>query len=164
MSEIRIMSFNFAPKGWAQCNGQFMQIGQSQALYSLLGTMYGGDGKSTFALPNLQGQVPIHVGKMFPAQGQPGGEAAHTLALSEMPSHSHAANATSATATASNPANSRLLSQSIQSALYANLSNPAVMDAQLIGVGGSSLPHENMQPYLTLNFCISLDGVFPSKN
>src|ERR1700716_2636427 len=95
MSEIKIMSFNFAPKGWALCNGQFLPINQNQALFSLLGTMYGGNGQTTFALPNLQGQVPIHVGSNFNVQGQAGGEPTHTLAVTELATHIHTSNATS---------------------------------------------------------------------
>jgi microcystin-dependent protein len=164
LSEIKIMSFNFAPKGWALCNGQLLPINQNQALFSLLGTMYGGNGQTNFALPNLQGQVPIHIGQQFNVQGQTGGEQAHTLAISELPTHIHSANATSIAATAGNPANNRLLSQSTQAALYSNPSNLTAMNAGTIGNTGGSQPHDNMQPYLVLNFCIALQGVFPSRN
>src|SRR6266705_948707 len=105
MSEIRIMSFNFAPKGWAQCNGQFLPINQNQALFSLLGTMYGGNGQTTFALPDLRGRTPIHVGGQFNVQGQSGGETAHTLTVSEMPTHTHLGQGNNGTANTSDPTN-----------------------------------------------------------
>src|SRR5437588_8892340 len=117
LSEIRIMSFVFPPKGWALCDGQLLPINQNQALFSLLGTTYGGDGRVNFGLPNLQGRVPIHVGSGH-TLGERGGEPAHTLSIAELPTHVHVANATSVAATASNPANTRLLSQSIQAARY----------------------------------------------
>jgi microcystin-dependent protein len=163
LSEIRIFSFGFAPKGWAMCNGQLLPINQNQALFSLLGTTYGGDGRVNFALPNLQGQVPIHVGSGH-TLGQKGGEQAHTLSISELPTHVHSANATSAAATAGNPANTRLLSKSTQAALYANASNLTAMDPSSIGNVGGSQAHLNMQPFLTLTFCIALQGIFPSPN
>src|ERR1043165_7852521 len=112
LSEIRIMSFGFAPKGWALCDGQLLPINQNQALFSLLGTTYGGDGRVNFALPNLQGRTPIHMGSGH-TLGERGGEQAHTLSISELPQHTHVGNATSIQATASNPATNRLLSTSI---------------------------------------------------
>jgi microcystin-dependent protein len=163
LSELRIMSFSYAPKGWAQCNGQLLPINQNQALFSLLGTTFGGNGQTTFGLPDLRGRVPIHQSSGF-IMGQKGGEEFHTVIQSEMPAHNHFVNATSVAATASNPSDTRLLSQSIQSALYANASNFATMDPQAISNVGGSQPHENRQPFLVLNFCIALQGVFPSRN
>jgi len=163
LSEIRIMSFGFAPKGWALCNGQLLPINQNQALFSLLGTTFGGDGRVNFALPDLRGQVPIHVGSGH-TLGEKGGEQAHTLSISELPTHTHTANATSIPATAGNPAANRTLSQSTQAALYANPSNLTPMDPSSIGNVGGSQAHLNMQPFLTLNFSIALQGIFPSPN
>src|SRR5215213_8016475 len=108
LSEIRLMSFNFAPKGWALCNGQLLPINQNQALFSLLGTTYGGDGRVNFALPDLRGKVPIHVGSGF-TLGEKGGEQAHTLSIAELPTHTHVAEATSISATAATPASNLLL-------------------------------------------------------
>src|SRR5438105_13744269 len=108
MSEIKIMSFNFAPKGWAQCNGQTLPINQNQALFSLLGTMYGGNGQTNFALPNLQGEVPIHIGSNFNVQGQTGGEQAHTLSISEIPTHTHVANASNNAGNTTDPTDNLL--------------------------------------------------------
>src|ERR687889_186171 len=155
LSEIRIMSFNYAPKGWAMCNGQLLPINQNQPLFALLGTTYGGNGQTNFALPDLRSDVPIHLGQGF-TLGQKGGEQAHTITISELPTHIHVANATSIEATAGNPNNTRLLAQSKGAALYANPSNFAPMDPSSISNVGGSQPHNNMMPYLTLKFCIAL--------
>lgn len=163
LSEIRIMSFGYAPRGWAQCNGQLLPINQNQALFSLLGTVYGGNGQTNFALPDLRGNVPIHTGSGF-TLGQKGGQQAHTLTMSEMPIHPHIANATSVPADAGNPSSARLLSQSTLAALYTNASNLVAMDPSSISNVGGSQAHINMQPFLTLNFCIALQGIFPSPN
>jgi microcystin-dependent protein len=163
MSEIRIMSFGYAPRGWALCNGQLLPINQNQALFSLLGTTYGGNGQTNFALPDLRGNVPIHVGNGH-TLGEKGGEQAHTVSLSELPTHMHVANATSIPATAGNPANNRLLSQSTLAALYTNASNLTPMDPSSISNVGGSQAHLNMQPFLVLSFCIALQGIFPSPN
>ena len=163
LSEIRIMSFGYAPRGWAMCNGQLLPINQNQALFSLLGTTFGGNGQTNFALPDLRGNVPIHVGQGH-TLGEKGGQQAHTLTLSEMPLHVHVANATSVPATAGNPATNRLLSQSTLAALYTNASNLTAMDASSISSVGGSQAHLNMQPFLVLNFCIALQGIFPSPN
>ena len=162
LSEIRIFSFGFAPKGWALCNGQLLPINQNQALFSLLGTTYGGDGRVNFGLPNLQGRVPIHEGSGH-TLGERGGEQGHTLTISELPTHTHVANAVNAAATASNPNNTRLLSNSIQAALYAPAGNLVAMDPRTIGNVGGSQAHLNMQPFLVLNFSIALQGIFPSQ-
>ena len=163
MGEIRIMSFNYAPMGWAMCNGQFLPINQNQALFSLLGTTFGGNGQTTFALPDLRARVPIHVGGGH-TLGEKGGEQAHTLSISELPTHTHVASATSAAATAGNPANTRLLSKSTLASVYTNASNLTAMDPDSIGNVGGSQAHLNMQPFLTLNICIALQGIFPSPN
>jgi len=162
LSEIRIMSFNFPPRGWALCNGQLMPINQNQALFSLLGTTYGGDGRTTFSLPNLQGSVPIHTGNGH-TLGQVSGEPTHTLIINEMPQHTHALTATSSAGTQSLvPGN--LLATSPNQLYHALDSNQTAMNPGAIGITGNSQPHPNMMPYLTLCFCIALQGIFPSPN
>ncbi len=164
LGEIKLVSFNFAPRGWALCNGQLLPINQYQALFSLLGTTYGGDGRTTFALPNLQARPAMHVGAGH-TLGEMGGEANHTLLDSEMPTHAHLANATSNAATANTaPSSSVVLAQSTGAFLYGAASNLQPMSpAALASVGGSQ-PHSNMQPFLTLNFIIALQGMYPSQN
>jgi microcystin-dependent protein len=162
LSEIRIFSFNFAPKGWAMCNGQFMPINQNQALFALLGTTYGGNGQTTFALPNLQGRTPIHEGSGH-TLGEVGGEQAHTLSIAELPSHSHLVNASSADGALAVPTNNYWGSHS-ERPYSANIANLVAMNPSVIGTTGGSQPHLNMQPYLTLAFCIALQGIFPSQN
>jgi microcystin-dependent protein len=161
LSEIRIMSFNFAPKGWAQCNGQLMPINQNQALFSLLGTTYGGDGRVNFALPDLRGRVPIHVGSGH-TLGERGGAQTHTLTAADMPAHTHPFNVSTATGTETSP-NGAVLAKAPANA-YAT-------PAQLVGMApsaslstGGGQAHLNMQPFLTLTFCIALQGIFPSRN
>jgi microcystin-dependent protein len=160
LSEIRIMSFNFAPKGWAMCNGQLLPINQNQALFSLLGTTYGGDGRINFALPDLRGKVPIHMGSGH-TLGEKGGEQAHTLSIAEIPTHTHVANANNVAPTAAGPS-TRMLSQSSGSNLYGTASNLQAMAANSIGNTGGSQAHLNMEPFLVLTFCIALQGIFPS--
>jgi microcystin-dependent protein len=161
LSEIKIMSFSFPPKGWALCNGQLLPINQNQALFSLLGTTYGGNGLVNFGLPDLQGRVPIHIGASHTLGGR-GGEQAHTLTISELPAHVHTANASSATSNAPMPTSS-LLASSVNQA-YAPPSNLTTLNpASVTNVGGSQA-HPNMQPFLVLNFCIALQGIFPSQN
>jgi microcystin-dependent protein len=163
LGEIRIVSFNYAvtAQGWAMCNGQFLPINQNQALFSLLGTTYGGNGQTTFALPDLRGKVPVHKGAGF-TMGQQSGEQAHTLSISEMPAHSHIMNGT--TATGDNPVASGAMLAAAQGQMY---TAPAAFTTLLPGtvtpIGGSQ-PHNNMQPYLTLTFMIALQGIFPSQN
>lgn len=161
LSEIRIFSFVFAPKGWALCNGQLLPINQNQGLFSLLGTTFGGDGRVNFALPDLRSRVPIHVGSGH-TLGERGGEQAHTLSIAELPEHTHVANATTVQATTSTAGSGVILSQSTGSNLYGAASNfQAMSPSALTSVGGSQA-HLNMQPFLTLSFCIALQGIFPS--
>ena len=162
LSEIKIMAFNFAPKGWALCNGQLMPINQNQALFSLLGTTYGGNGQTNFALPNLQGRAPMHVGNGS-ILGQSAGEEAHTLSGAELPAHSHVVSASTDPASAAAPSGSVGYARSGTSA-YASPGAPVAMAAQTSSSAGGSQPHPNMAPYLTLNFCIALQGIYPSRN
>src|SRR5579884_970472 len=158
LAEIRIFSFNFAPKGWALSNGQLLPINQNQALFSLLGTTYGGNGTTTFALPNLQGSIPFHRGNGF-SQGQVGGEEAHTLTLSEMPAHTHVVTASSAVAD-QNVTAGTVWAQAPSA--YDSTLGPAMSTIE-VPSAGSSQPHENRPPFLVLNFCITLQGIFPSQ-
>lgn len=160
IGEIQIFPFAFAPRGWALCNGQLLPINQNQALFSLLGTTYGGDGKATFALPDLRGRVPVHFGNGV-TLGQSAGEETHTLTPAEMPTHTHAVMA-GGEATAIPPAGNVWGSVAGQN-LYAATATAAMAGAA-ISTAGSSQPHNNMQPYAVLNFCIALQGVFPSRN
>lgn len=163
LSEIRLMSFGFAPKGWALCNGQLLPINQNQALFSLLGTTFGGDGRVNFALPDYRGRTPIHVGGAH-TLGERGGQAAHSLSIAETPTHQHVQSATSATVTINIPAGNILLGSSAPNDFY---TGPAALVPLLpasISTAGGSQPHNNMQPYLVLSFCIALQGIFPSQN
>src|SRR5712671_3828415 len=163
LSEIRIFSFNFAPKGWALCDGQLLPINQNQALFSLLGTTYGGDGRVNFGLPNLQSRTPIHMGSSH-TLGERGGEQGHTLSISEIPTHTHTENATTATASTNNPTNTLMLAKSTASNLYATAaSNLVAMAPDAVANVGGSQAHLNMQPFLVLNFSIALQGIFPSQ-
>ena len=160
LSEIRIMSFVFAPKGWALCNGQLLPINQNQALFSLLGTTFGGDGRVNFALPDLRGRTPIHVGSGH-TLGERGGEQAHTLSFAELPTHTHVAMAQPTVGT-QNPPGNAVLSQT--SNMYRTADNLTSLHAATLANVGGSQAHLNMQPFLTLNFCIALQGIFPSPN
>ena len=159
LSEIRLFSFSFAPKGWALCNGQLLPINQNQALFSLLGTTYGGDGRVNFALPDLQARVPIHVGGGH-TLGERGGEQSHTLSLAEMPAHHHDLQGSPANADAPVPGNNLLASANNLYAAPTNLTS--LLPASVTNVGGSQA-HLNLQPFLTLIFCIALQGIFPSR-
>jgi microcystin-dependent protein len=161
LSEIRIMSFVFAPKGWALCNGQLLPINQNQALFSLLGTTFGGDGRVNFALPDLRGRTPLHVGSGH-TLGERGGEQAHTLSIAEIPTHVHVLNATTATGNTPLPTNNILADSPSQ--LYSNPANLLALNAGSVTNTGGSQAHLNMQPFLTLSFCIALQGIFPSPN
>ncbi len=160
LAEIRIVTFNFAPKGWALCNGQTLAINQNAALFSLLGTYYGGDGRTTFQLPNLQARMPIHQGAEY-FIGMPGGQSSHTLVMTEMPQHNHGAVGVSTTA-ATDVATGNIWANSQQNP-YAAGANTSLAQSVLGQVGGSQ-PHDNMTPYLVLNFIIALQGIFPSRN
>lgn len=159
LSEIRLMSFGFPPKGWALCNGQLMPINQNQGLFSLLGTTYGGDGRVNFGLPNLQGRVPIHMGNGH-TLGEQGGEQAHTLSIPELPTHVHTVNGSDTPVETPNPTGS--LPARVNNT-YTAPSNLVAMSASSIGNIGGSQAHLNMQPYLTINFSIALQGIFPSQ-
>ena len=167
MSEIRIFSFNFAPKGWAMCNGQFLPINQNQALFSLLGTTYGGNGQTTFALPDLRGRTPFHIGGGF-TQGQAAGTEAVTISQSTLPAHTHALTGNNAVvgaannSTAATPTGNFFANQG-KNVFATGQPNAAMAPGTVSNVGGSQ-PHENRQPYLVLNFIVALQGMFPSRN
>ncbi|MDT7778813.1 MAG: hypothetical protein QOC99_1325 [Acidobacteriota bacterium] len=162
MTEIKIFSFNFAPKGWALCNGQLLPINQNQALFSLLGTTYGGDGRTTFGLPNLQGRTPIHTGGQVGATlGQSAGQAVHTLTTSEMSAHTHFLNGASDNADQPTVPNNLL---GAASGLYGPPNSLTTLIPSTITNVGGSQAHENRQPFLVVNFGIALQGIFPSRN
>jgi len=169
VAEIRVFGFNFAPPGWALCNGQLLPISQNTALFALLGTYYGGDGKTTFALPNLQGSAAVSQGQGPGLSqyfvGQEGGTPAVTLLQSEIPAHTHQAQASNEPAEVQAPAADRSLARSKPGYAYQSntVDNLVQMSAQTTSVVGSSFPHENMPPALVLNFCIALQGIFPPR-
>jgi microcystin-dependent protein len=162
LSEIRIFSFNFPPKGWAFCNGQFLPINQNQALFALLGTTYGGNGQTTFALPNLQGRVPIHVDDSHNL-GEKAGSSSVTITPQEMPQHLHFLQGTSNT-TNNTPIVAGNLPAKVGSSVYSEPTGLQTLRPSSISNVGGSQPHTNMMPYLVLNFCIALQGIFPSQN
>jgi len=159
IGEVKIISWNYAPKGWAFCNGQLLPINQNQALFSIVGTMYGGNGQTNFALPNLQGRAPIHMGNGF-TEGEAAGQTAHTLTISEMPSHNHLVSASSATPDQGVATGNQWgsLANGYATTITTTLAPSAITN------NGGSQPHNNMQPYLVLNFIIALQGIFPSRN
>lgn len=161
VGEIRMVPFNFAPKGWAMCNGQLMPISQNTALFSLLGTFYGGDGKSTFALPNLQGSAPVMMGSQI-VIGQSGGTETVTLTADEMPAHTHTPNASGSGASQPGPAGN-LWAQGTASAFSVGAPN-SVMNPRSVVEAGVGDAHNNLQPYLVLNFIIALQGIFPARS
>lgn len=161
LSEIRIMSFEFAPKGWALTNGQLLPINQNQGLFSLLGTTFGGDGRVNFALPDIRGRVPIHVGSGH-TLGERGGEQAHTLSIAELPTHTHVFQATGDNASTGTPTG-MVLGRSTNF-FYDNPANLTSLNPSAVTNTGGSQAHLNMQPFLTLSFCIALQGIFPSPN
>ncbi|GAA4419708.1 phage tail protein [Acidovorax lacteus] len=159
LSEIRMVSFNFAPQGWAMCNGQLLPINQNQALFSLLGTTYGGDGRTNFALPDLRGRMPMHFGNGH-VLGERSGSESVTLNISQIPTHTHTVSGTSAPGTVRNPANA--VHAGVRGG-YASAATASMAETAVSAVGGSQ-PHNNMPPYLTLGFAIALTGVYPSQN
>jgi microcystin-dependent protein len=161
LSELRLMSFNFAPKGWAMCNGQFLPINQNQPLFALLGTTFGGNGQTTFALPDLRARTPIHVGNGH-TLGEGAGEQAHTLNLNETPAHTHFVTASSSNADTPTAAGDLLGTTSTRYAAP-DASAVTLNPTTITNVGGSQA-HLNMQPFLTLTWCIALQGIFPSQN
>ncbi len=165
LAEIRLMSFEFAPKGWALCTGQLLPINQNQALFSLLGTTFGGDGRVTFGLPDLRGQTPIHVGQGF-VLGEKGGQPAHTLLVSEMPLHTHLLMGTNNNATqpAATPNNTTMGYARAGNQMYGGPQSLVAMNPSMVGNVGGSQAHLNMQPFLTISFAIALQGIFPSPN
>lgn len=166
IGEIKLISWNYPPKGWTFCNGQTLSIQQNTALFSLFGTTYGGNGQTTFALPNLQGRVPVHFGIAQSGSsfvlGQVAGETAHTVILSELPQHLHTAGATSAAGNTAKPAGAVLSTADVK--MYAPASNfTALVPGSAANTGGSQ-PHNNLQPYLVMNYIVALQGIFPSRN
>jgi microcystin-dependent protein len=161
LGEIKLISWNFAPQGWAFCNGQFLPINQNQALFSILGTTYGGNGQTTFALPDLRGRAPLHRGSQN-TLGTKGGQEFHTLTISEMPTHTHFAQASNTTGDTISPTNALL--GSVAAKPFADPANLVLLDPTSITNFGGSQPHENRQPTLVVNFIIALVGIFPSRN
>ena len=161
LGEIKIISWNFPPKGWTFCNGQLLPINQNQALFSILGTTYGGDGRVNFGLPNLQGRSPVHVGNGI-SLGELGGETAHTLNISELPAHNHPTFGSSSSPSLASPAGN--LWAAGNASVFAPANDNTSMNPACILPTGGSQPHENMSPYLVLNFIIALQGIFPSQN
>jgi microcystin-dependent protein len=159
LGELKIIAFNFPPKGWAFCNGQLMPINQNQALFSLLGITYGGNGTTTFGLPNLQGRIPFHFGNGF-SLGQTGGESTHTLTTAEMPQHNHPVTASSTAANLGNPTGNLWAAGT---AAYSPAPNISMSAAAVSSMGGGQA-HDNMPPYLVVNICIALQGIFPSQS
>lgn len=166
LAEVRIVAFNFAPRGWAFCDGQILPISQNQSLYSLLGTTYGGDGRTSFALPDLRGRVPIHVGRSnggpVHTLGQKGGEETHTLSAAEMPQHTHPLQATNNPGTGTAPQGAVLAEASLP--VYGSFATATAMGSGSVANVGGGQAHNDMQPTLVLNFCIALQGLFPSRN
>jgi microcystin-dependent protein len=161
LAEVRMMSFGFPPQGWASCTGQLLPINQNQALFSLLGTTFGGDGRVNFGLPDLQGRTPMHMGNGH-TLGERGGEQGHTLSISEIPTHVHSASASSNPGTDVLPAND-LLGNSAPNSVFGPVQDLVALRAGTVANVGGSQAHLNMQPFLTINFCIALSGIFPSQ-
>ena len=159
LGEVRIFSFAMAPRGWAQCNGQFLPINQNQALFALLGTAYGGNGQTTFALPDLRGRAPVHVGDSVGGTGTKSGEEAHTVTIQELPAHNHIANASASDGDQPDPS----ILAAVNNA-YTGPANLTTLRPDSISNVGGSQPHVNMQPSMALNFCMALVGIFPSRN
>ena len=163
LSEIRIMSFNFAPKGWATCNGQLLPINQNQALFSLLGTTYGGNGQTNFALPDLRGQLPIHTGGGH-TLGEKAGSASVTVNVQQLPTHFHPLQGSTATGNTNIPSSATYLGGSAPNDLYSGVKDLVALNSATVSSVGGNQAHNNMMPYLVLSFCIALQGIFPSQN
>lgn len=161
LSEVRLFSFSFPPKGWALCDGQFLPINQNQALFSLLGTTFGGDGQVNFGLPDLRGRTPIHVGSGH-TLGERGGAESHTLSIAQIPTHVHFANASTAAGNTAVPSGTTTLAASANYEAYHAPTNLVAMSPSSVANVGGSQAHLNMQPFLVLSFCIALQGIFPS--
>jgi microcystin-dependent protein len=168
IGQIQIFGFNFAPRGWATCEGQLLQIAQNQALFSLLGTTYGGNGTTTFGLPDLRGRVPMHFGSgpglLIKFLGESGGTENTTLVANNLPSHNHVLNGYSEAGTASSPAGAILANTGALDREYATAGTIVTMKSDAIGNTGGNQAFNNMQPYLVVNFCIALEGIYPSRN
>lgn len=160
LGQISLFSFNFAPKGWAQCAGQLLPINQNQALFALLGTTYGGDGRVNFALPDLRGRVPVSTGEGL-TLGQRGGEEAHTLNIAELPQHLHFMHGNSANATSNAPSGALLAAS--PGKIYSNSAPNLTLSPKTLKSIGGNQPHENRQPHLVIEFCIAITGIFPSQ-
>lgn len=160
LGEIRMFANGYAPRNWMFCEGQILQINQNQALYSLLGNVYGGNGVTTFALPDYRGRVPLHVSTNYPL-GTSGGEESHTLTINELPQHTHQVNASSAVSDNVSPVGNTWGAGNQQ---YANPESLGAMNSTAITTAGGSQPHNNMQPYLVLNYAIAVNGIYPSRN
>jgi microcystin-dependent protein len=172
MGQIEIFSFNYAPKGWTECNGQLLPINQNQALFSLLGTMYGGNGQTTFGLPDLRSRIPVSMGPQN-VIGTRAGQESHTIIMGEMPAHNHMVGVDPTAGAANSPNNTEVLGvssgtsntgQQLSINMYSKSGPGTSLDPRTIGFTGGSQAHNNLQPYLTLNFCIALQGIFPSQN
>ncbi len=164
LGEIRVISFNYPPQGWAMCNGQLLPINQNQALFALLGTRFGGNGQTNFALPDLRGRMPLHMGAGF-NNGQAGGEEAHALTVNEMPQHTHVLEANTGLTTAANPAGALLGKRGrLGRDMFAAPGNLTSLHPASVTTAGGSQPHKNMQPFLALHFVIALTGIFPTMN
>lgn len=168
LAEIKVFGFTFAPRGWAHCDGQILPINQNQSLYSLLGTTFGGDGRTSFGLPDLRGRIPVHMGDSQQGTnfnlGQKAGEETHTLQAAEIPSHSHQLNAASGVATAHTIAGNLPAANAQSINMFNTEGGGGAMTSGVVGSHGADQSHDNMQPYLAVNFCIALQGLFPSRN
>lgn len=162
LGEVRIFGFNFAPRGWALCSGQILPINQNQALFALLGTTYGGNGQTTFALPNLASRSPLGFSGSNPL-GASAGTEAETILVTNLPPHTHNLQANAGSANSNTPAGN-FLGEGSGSVLYGNGGSPVAMAASAVSSSGGSQSHSNMQPFITLNFCIAISGIFPSRD
>lgn len=161
LGEIQLFPYEFAPKGWAFCEGQLLSVAQNQALFSLLGTYYGGNGSTTFALPDLRGRAPVHVGNSIQL-GQKGGEEAHIVTVNEMPSHTHQAKSITETGGSLSPKDAVWAGNTSTDTYSSNIN--VLMNSSALSTTGGNQAHPNMQPYIVLNYCIALQGIYPTRN